>query len=52
MGEGKIGRTPRGVLSLDETFNVGEDIATPVSEDYQSPFRFTGGLEKVTVELK
>jgi arylsulfatase A-like enzyme len=52
VGEGKIGRTPRGVLSLDETFNVGEDIATPVSEDYQSPFRFTGGLEKVTIELK
>jgi arylsulfatase len=52
VGEGQIGRTPRGVLSLDETFNVGMDIATPVSEDYQSPFRFTGGLEKVTIELK
>jgi arylsulfatase A-like enzyme len=51
-GEGQIGKTPRGVLSIDETFNVGEDIATPVSEDYQSPFRFTGGLEKVTIELK
>jgi arylsulfatase A-like enzyme len=52
VGEGQIGRTPRGILSLDETFNVGMDIATPVSEDYQSPFRFTGGLEKVTVDLK
>ncbi len=52
VGEGKIGRTPRGVLSIDETLNVGEDIATPVSEDYRSPFRFTGELEKVTIELK
>lgn len=52
VGEGLIGKTPRGVLSIDETFNVGMDIATPVSEDYQSPYRFTGGLEKVTVELK
>jgi arylsulfatase A-like enzyme len=52
VGEGPIGKTPRGVLSIDETFNVGEDIATPVTEDYQSPFRFTGGLEKVMIELK
>jgi arylsulfatase A-like enzyme len=52
VGEGPIGKTPRGVLSIDETFNVGEDIATPVTEDYQSPFRFSGGLEKVTIELK
>jgi arylsulfatase A-like enzyme len=52
VGEGKIGRTPRGILNIDEPFNVGMDMATPVSEDYQSPFRFTGGLEKVTIELK
>jgi arylsulfatase A-like enzyme len=52
VGEGKIGKTPRAIYSIDETFNVGMDIATPVSEDYQSPFRFTGGLEKVTIELK
>jgi arylsulfatase len=52
VGQGRVARTPRGVLSIDETFNVGEDIATPVSEDYQSPFRFAGGLEKVMVDLK
>ena len=40
------------VLSIDETFNVGMDIGTPVSEDYQSPAKFTGELEKVTIELK
>jgi arylsulfatase len=52
VGEGKIGKTQRNIYSIDETFNVGMDIASPVSEDYQSPFRFTGGLEKVTIELK
>jgi arylsulfatase len=52
VGEGKIGKTPRNIYSIDETFNVGMDIASPVSEDYQSPFRFTGGLEQVTIELK
>jgi hypothetical protein len=40
------------VLSIDKAFNVGEDIATTVSEDCRAPFRFTGGLEKVMVELK
>ncbi|MBI2826498.1 MAG: arylsulfatase [Planctomycetia bacterium] len=52
VGEGQIARTAPNVLSIDETFNVGMDIATPVSEDYQSPFAFTGTLERVTIELK
>jgi arylsulfatase A-like enzyme len=52
VGEGRIARTVPNILSIDETFNVGMDIATPVSEDYQSPFRFTDTLERVTIELK
>lgn len=52
VGEGQIARTAANILSIDETFNVGMDLATPVSEDYQSPFKFTGALEQVTVELK
>lgn len=39
-------------VSLDETLDIGEDTGTPVSEDYKTPFKFTGELEKVTVELK
>lgn len=52
VGEGKVPRTVMNVLSIDEAFNVGMDIGTPVSEDYQSPARFTGEVEKVTIELK
>jgi hypothetical protein len=52
VGEGRIARTAPNILSIDETFNVGMDIATPVSEDYQAPFTFTDTLEKVTIELK
>jgi arylsulfatase len=52
VGEGAIARTAPNVLSIDETFNVGMDIGTPVSEDYQSPFTFTETLDKVTIELK
>ena len=52
VGEGRIARTAPNILSIDETFNVGMDVGTPVSEDYQSPFRFTDTLEHVTIELK
>ncbi len=39
-------------ISLDETLDSGEDTGTPVSEDYQVPFRFTGDLKKATISLK
>jgi arylsulfatase len=38
-------------MSLDETLDIGEDTGTPVSEDYQVPFKFTGKLEKVTINI-
>jgi hypothetical protein len=31
---------------------VGADLGTPVSEAYTVPFRFTGKIDKVTIELK
>ena len=38
-------------MSLDETLDIGEDTGTPVSEDYHVPFKFTGKLEKVTINI-
>jgi arylsulfatase A-like enzyme len=38
-------------FSLDETLDVGQDTGTPLSRDYKVPFKFTGSLESVTVEL-
>ena len=35
----------------DETFDIGEDTGTPASEDYHVPFKFTGELKKVMIEL-
>ena len=41
------------ILQWDEAFNVGIDTGTAVDPaDYQVPFRFTGKLAKVTIELK
>ena len=36
----------------DETFDVGSDTGTPVDDnDYNSPFNFTGKLERLTVKM-
>jgi arylsulfatase len=51
VGEGKVGRTLAFRMSLDETLDCGEDTGTPVSEDYQVPFKFTGTINKVAVRL-
>jgi hypothetical protein len=41
------------LITIDETFDVGMDLRTPVDDhDYQVPFRFTGKLNKVTINLK
>ena len=38
-------------FSTDDTFDVGEDWGTPKSPTYKPPFKFTGTLKKVTVEV-
>jgi len=49
VARGRIEKTVPFRLSLDETFDVGEDTGTPVSLSYDVPFRFTGTIEKVVV---
>jgi arylsulfatase len=40
------------IFQWDETFDVGVDTGTPVDDkDYQVPFRFTGKLNKLTVQV-
>jgi arylsulfatase len=51
VAEGRINATIPGRFSFDETFDIGEDTGTPVSEDYDVPFKFTGKIEKVVVSL-
>ena len=53
VAQEKIDRTIPVRFSLDETMDVGMDTGTPVVEDYvkKMPFRFTGDLKKVIVEL-
>ncbi|MGH7185384.1 MAG: hypothetical protein ACREIB_03780, partial [Pseudomonadota bacterium] len=49
----KIPHTVPIIMPWDETFDVGVDTRTPVDDtDYQVPFRFTGEIAKLTVDLE
>jgi arylsulfatase len=51
--EGRIERTQPMIFSADETADVGEDDATPVTEDYKSyDNKFTGKILRVKVDVK
>src|SRR5262249_54790523 len=39
------------IMQWDENFDIGADTGTPVSEDYQVPFKFTGTLDKLTLTI-
>jgi arylsulfatase len=53
VAQGRIERTIPVRFSLDETLDVGMDTGTPVVESYvvKMPFKFTGGLKKVVIEI-
>lgn len=52
IGAGRIEESIAFRVTLDETFDVGFDTGTPVSEEYETPFQFNGGLESVVVEIQ
>ncbi len=51
IGEGRVEKTLPNRISLDETFDVGFDTGTPVTESYQVPFDFTGNLKQLSIDL-
>lgn len=51
-GEGKLPRTIPLQISLGEGMDVGMDIGSPVDFTYRLPYKFTGKIEKVTIELR
>ena len=52
VASARIERTQCCMFSGDEGADVGADEGTPVTDAYKVPFKFTGTIEKVTVELK
>jgi hypothetical protein len=51
VAEGRVDKTIFARFSADETFDTGLDTGSPVSDQYASPFRFTGLLNRVEVDI-
>jgi arylsulfatase A-like enzyme len=55
--DGKVAATAKQANSIsflqvaDETFDVGVDTRTGVSQDYQVPFAFDGKIDRLTIKL-
>jgi arylsulfatase len=39
------------VWQWDENFDIGADTGTPVDDEYQVPFKFTGKITKLTLHI-
>ena len=52
VATGRIERTQCCAFSADEGADVGADEGTAVSETYEVPFKFTGKIDNVTIDLK
>jgi len=52
VATGRIEQTQCCAFSADEGADVGADEGTPVTEAYKVPFKFTGKIAAVIVELK
>ncbi|MDI6857432.1 MAG: arylsulfatase [Dehalococcoidia bacterium] len=50
-GEGRIPRTVPFVYEIGSGLQCGRDEGNPVTEEYASPFAFTGKITRVIVEL-
>ena len=52
-GEGTISQTVPGVIETSgEGLCCGYDSGLPVTEAYRAPFRFTGTIKRVVVEVE
>jgi len=51
IGEGRFEQQVAGYFTVNETFDVGCDTVSPVSDLYESPFAFTGTIVRVMVDV-
>jgi arylsulfatase len=53
VAQGRIDHTNGLIFSADEGADVGEDLETPVTEDYKQNYnKFTGKIDRVTIEVQ
>jgi len=52
VASGDIPQTVPAQFTLGEGLDVGMDVGSPIDFTYKMPFKFTGGIDKVTFDLK
>jgi arylsulfatase len=51
IGKGRFEKQVPFRFTVNETFDVGCDTVSPVSERYESPFAFTGKIKRILVDV-
>ena len=51
IGEGRFAKQVPFRFTVQESFDIGCDTVTPVSDQYETPFRFTGQIDRVVVDV-
>jgi arylsulfatase len=50
VGSARIENTVAGRFGID-TFGVGADTGSPVTNTYKAPFKFTGKIDRVDIDV-
>ena len=50
IGEGRFDKQIGGFFTANESFDIGCDTCSPVSDQYETPFAFTGTIHRVLVD--
>jgi arylsulfatase A-like enzyme len=50
IGEGRFDKQIGGFFTANESFDIGCDTCSPVSDQYETPFAFTGIIHRVLVD--
>ena len=51
IGKGRFEKQVPFRFTVNETFDVGCDTVSPVSDRYESPFAFTGTIKRILVDV-
>ncbi|UHQ19512.1 arylsulfatase [Lysobacter sp. KIS68-7] len=51
IGEGRFEKQIGGFYTANESFDIGCDTCSPVSDRYETPFTFTGTIDRVIVDV-
>jgi hypothetical protein len=50
IGEGRFEKQIGGFFTANESFDIGCDTVSPVSDRYETPFAFTGTIHRVLID--